>query len=751
VTSPRSPTLHCLRSALEKVFFACPFMTHFKGDHMLAVHAALDALYTAFTTTVKDEPDFKRPYHLDEVSEVEWVLHRENLPDWTVVWTYASRARLREMPRSDYYDPNGPAAVFETTRIKPGAIVYCVPPGDVVPEYAPMVYFRMRHRLYKVLKIERKTMFSPAYARLAPFCPFKVRKVALPTTARARDVESGQQQAALPGCNGDEILMPMNDLVLLEKNRGKTGALNFFNEYLRAKTFRWRRALGMRHPVQIFNGIVDARHMLVETDVFWNDALPHFAMLETSGGAPGQRVGSLTEHSICISVQYPQHFSNVGDDDILDNTNGVYYTLWQTLRDGAKCICSSGSNTIWDISHPVFEFCTTSRSEDLGTSHEYIPHCEAVYLCCNVAYGVAKRTEDFLEALYRWAAGPLELLWPSFFELKLMKHHLRTAIPITVYALASFHVNSGWYYLYLAMLGAFILRAGLDYWMGRRPLRYFIVSTVISSNLFVALCNFMSVTWYIIFPIRMAFFGRLPLGQAADQGLFWAWVSLFIALPTGLVHDSLIHITRTVAPDTREMNFTRCLWRGTQLYANSFMYTFLATIAGSYSAFKAWAWDYDLSMWSSFRVNQSEYDELNQSVTDVSCCTPSYFLYMGKYIKLYARGVLAALTMPTTMTKWYVTAVFLLQIACIIVSTVVVNRHRLIVLIVVALMCALNMMMSVEAVMLLQPKVTVPMTFPIRTEYLFTLLGVGIIISAVVNDVFSWSVLTRLRLDTVMP
>jgi hypothetical protein len=718
-------------------------MTHFKGQHMLAVHAALDALYTAFTTTLKDEPDPKRPYHPDEVSEVEWVLHRENLPDWTVVWTYASRARLRELRRSEFKDPAGPSPVYQTTRIKPGAIVYRVPPHDVKAEFAPMVYFRTRQILYKVKYVETG-FFAPANAHLIPFCPMKA------SSAQGKDLERGGRAPPAFGANCKEVIIPISELVLVEKNRGKTGALNFFNEYLRAKTFRWRRALGMRHPVQIFNGIVDARHMLVETDVFWNDALPHFAMLETSGGAPGQRVGSLTEHSICISVQYPQHFSNVGDDDILDNTNGVYYTLWQTLRDGAKCICSSGSNTIWDISHPVFEFCTTSRSEDLGTSHEYIPHCEAVYLCCNVAYGVAKRTEDFLEALYRWAAGPLELLWPSFFELKLMKHHLRTAIPITVYALASFHVNSGWYYLYLAMLGAFVLRAGLDYWMGRRPLRYFIVSTVISSNLFVALCNFMSVTWYIIFPIRMAFFGRLPLGQAADQGLFWAWVSLFIALPTGLVHDSLIHITRTVAPDTREMNFTRCLWRGTQLYANSFMYTFLATIAGSYSAFKAWAWDYDLSMWSSFRVNQSEYDKLNQSVTDVSCCSPEYFAYLGKYTKLYCSSCLAALTMPTVMTKWYVTCVFILQIVCFCVSTFIVNRGDFIILAMVALMSLLNIMMTVEAVLLLQPPgIKLPCNLPIRTEYLFGLVGVGILISAGFNHGFTLDVATRLRLGSV--
>jgi hypothetical protein len=729
---------------LEKVFFACPFMTHFQGHHMLAVHAALDALYAAFTDSVPDEPDPKRPYHPDEVSEVEWVLHRRNLPDWTVVWSYASRARLREMPRSEYNDPAGPDAVFQTTRLKPGAIVYRVPPADVIAEYAPMVYFRMRQSLFKVTRVD----MVGSNVHLVPFCPQKHTNKLL-----GRDIETGQPAKARSNAatkDGKEIKLPTNQVVLVEKNRGKTGALNFFNEYLRSKVYRWRRSFGMRHPVQTFNGIVDARHMLVETDIFWNDALPHFSMLEMGGGAPGKRVGSLTEHSICISVQYPQYFSNVDKDDVLDNSNSVYYTLWQTLRDCAKCICSSGSNTIWDISHPWFEFCTSSRSEDLGTSHEYIPHCEAVYLCSYVAYGVAKRTEDFLEALYRWAAGPLELLWPSFFQFKLLKHHIRTAIPVAIYALACFSENPGWYYLYLVVLILFCVRAFLDYCAGNRMLRYFIVSTVVSSNLFNNLSNFVSVTWYIIFPIRMAFFGILPIGRNQTQGLFWAWVSLFISFPTGLVQDAMVRMVRTTAPDTRGMHFNHSLWRGTQLYANSFMYTFLATIAGSYSAFKAWVWDYDLSMWSSFRVNQSEYDKLNQSVTDVSCCSPEYFAYLGKYTKLYCSSCLAALTMPTVMTKWYVTAVFILQIVCFCVSTFIVNRGDFIILAMVALMSLLNIMMTVEAVLLLQPPgIKLPCNLPIRTEYLFGLVGVGILVSAGFNHGFTLDVATRLRLGSV--
>lgn len=311
-------------------------MTHFKGEHMLAVHSALDSLYDAFTNPVKDEPDPKRPYHPDEVSEVEWVLRRENLPDWTVIWSFASRARLREMKRSGYCDPHGPDAVFQSTRIKPGAIVYRKPAPNVTPEYAPLAYFTTRAQRFKVDFIKTASN-GKAVAHLLPF----------PADPRALkgDPESGAQR------DDTHTIIAVEELSLLEMNRGKTGALNFFNDYLRAKTVKWSDSLGMRHAVQTFVGIVDARHALVETDVFWNDALPYFSKVETTG-MPGKRFGSLTEHSICITVQYPQFFSNVGDDDVLDNSNSTYYNLWQTLRDGAKCICSSGTNAIWDISNP---------------------------------------------------------------------------------------------------------------------------------------------------------------------------------------------------------------------------------------------------------------------------------------------------------------------------------------------------------------------------------------------------------------
>jgi hypothetical protein len=83
-----------------------------------------------------------------------------------------------------------------------------------------------------------------------------------------------------------------------------------------------------------------------------------------------------------------------------------------------------------------------------------------VYLCSFVAFGIAKKTEDYLEALYRWAAGPLELLWASLFSWNMMWHNTVVACPVFVIAMASFAEGIHWYYLHLAMALFFVLRVG---------------------------------------------------------------------------------------------------------------------------------------------------------------------------------------------------------------------------------------------------------------------------------------------------
>ena len=112
------------RSAIEQLFEIAPFMDYFEGSDLLEVHNLLLHLYRAFISSVPDKLDPLRPFHPDDVTEQEWTIIREGLPDWTVCWSYVSRSRLRALPRDKSGDTAGPAPIYESTRIKAGAICF---------------------------------------------------------------------------------------------------------------------------------------------------------------------------------------------------------------------------------------------------------------------------------------------------------------------------------------------------------------------------------------------------------------------------------------------------------------------------------------------------------------------------------------------------------------------------------------------------------------------------------------------------
>jgi hypothetical protein len=147
------------------------------------------------------------------------------------------------------------------------------------------------------------------------------------------------------------ILVSFDDVILVEQNRGKAGALNVYKDFLTVKAAAWVAQNDIPGRVQVFMGIIDARHMLAEPEIFWNDAFPFFARNKDSGES-AKDYGELSTTQQCIMVQYPQFFTNVTRDDFLDNKNSAYYTIWQTLRDCGKCITSSGTNAIWSASLP---------------------------------------------------------------------------------------------------------------------------------------------------------------------------------------------------------------------------------------------------------------------------------------------------------------------------------------------------------------------------------------------------------------
>ena len=137
--------VYIYRAGLDSLFAAAPTEVFFQGDQLLEVNAQLRILFDVFRRAVvgaaigppEGSPTY--PVFSDDRHEVMWCISRSGLPDWTVAWTYLSRARLIPDPRAAPKDnavlawaranPDDPDTLMESTSVRSGAVVW------VHPEY----------------------------------------------------------------------------------------------------------------------------------------------------------------------------------------------------------------------------------------------------------------------------------------------------------------------------------------------------------------------------------------------------------------------------------------------------------------------------------------------------------------------------------------------------------------------------------------------------------------------------------------
>lgn len=342
------------------------------------------------------------------------------------------------------------------------------------------------------------------------------------------------------------------------------------------------------------------------------------------------------------------------------------------------------SSHLREISNPDFEFATTSRIEDTGTSHKYLTKCTTVAMPCFVAYGIAKKTEDYLEAVYRWSTGAVELFWGTIFTEQI-GHFIIVGLLCLLYFLASFYEYSLFYYLWLILLLAICVVGNFDSLCGHKPLRPLVVSTVIVVNCTNWFGNLLSVSWVILIPIQICFFRTLPLSGTLGRALFWMWGSFFLRLPAAFMADVMCRLVSFLNPHTKKWNYTMVLWRSSQLYACSFAYTFLSVLSGTRSAFNAKFYDADLTMWSSFRVSDSQLTDAWKLVAANPFSSATL-----NYLTLWLQSCRAELGKPDVLTRWYAAGIFVLQFICILVSCNVTNKNDTTLIFVTILVCGLN-------------------------------------------------------------
>ena len=779
--------------ALLSLFLAAPFLDHFNELCVLEVHTHLTDLFTTFAsldvvtrqeTQIHEQSKQHVPVYAEDIHEIHWILTRPNviknntnsgchknynandsmspLLYWDITWSFMNRARLRPIGDAalSAVEWRGAMPLFDCTQIKAGAIVYRTPSmtNDAEAGKGTCTYLddwkQCRRQTYKVeevdhvkgsVTVQKFVFFNVQYEDFALGQSAPVLYPYVATAAASISSNDKELGLANDSCfDMNRETFSLSDVKLLEQNRGKAGAMNVYADYIRAVGTQWmaKNNIPDRERVQLFEGIVDARHMLAEPDIFWNEALPYFSADKQSleptkqfGGSRGSssrraadkelRLGkNERKHPVCFLVQYPQCFTNVNHKDYLDNTNGAYYTLWQCLRDSGKVATSSGSNAIWDITCSSFQFATTSRIEDTGTSHDYMHESTSVSMPCFVAYGIAKKTEDYLEAVYRWSAGAVELFWGAIFSRKIV-HFMVIAVATTFFACACFVESSYWFYIWLGLLLAVGFKGLIDKGRGQKPLRHFLVSSVIVTNTTNWMGNMLSFTWTLLVPIYIAITLRLPLASNNDRAVFWFLAGVFLRLPQAIMSDRLIRICRTVNPITESWNFNMTLWRSSQLYACSFGYTILSLFAGTASAYRAYFLDHDLTMWTSFRVSnvamQKAWSECYESKDFQKFLSSS-----GNLVLMILKSAMAAARMPDVLTKWYSLSIFVTQCICILAAGVFADDTSIIV--VMFIVCALNICLVIDISMLMSPGLAAIIGQPARPEYILGFLSTILII-----------------------
>lgn len=210
-----------------------------------------------------------------------------------------------------------------------------------------------------------------------------------------------------------------------------------------------------------------------------------------------------------------------------------------------------------------------------------------MHLPCFVAFGVAKQTEDYIEAVYRWSTGAVELFWSTVSNPADFSHYILVLFLCVAYALASFGNSGFWFFLWIIVLIATAIQGQTDKANGHRPLRKPIVSSTIVMNTMYWISNLVSTVWMILIPIQIAFYSSVPLSQSVTRSLFWGFAALILRLPPALMTDRIVDMCRFLSLKTDEWNYSMVLWRSSQLYSCSFAYSTLSILTGTSNAWKA--------------------------------------------------------------------------------------------------------------------------------------------------------------------
>jgi hypothetical protein len=75
------------REGIEQIFNVAPLEVYFNDTDLLMAHNCLKNLFDSFVGMLDDEENDKIPMFAEKYDEINWIVERRGLPDWTITWS----------------------------------------------------------------------------------------------------------------------------------------------------------------------------------------------------------------------------------------------------------------------------------------------------------------------------------------------------------------------------------------------------------------------------------------------------------------------------------------------------------------------------------------------------------------------------------------------------------------------------------------------------------------------------------------
>lgn len=641
------------KNALQDIFNSAPVTQFFEGNLQVAVQNRLRELYTVFAKETEYKVDDRKfinltgprmhEYlcHRDELTECVWKVKRKGMKDWDLVFSFISRGKL--VKGTGVENPNDAQIVMDNTQIIRNSIVY-------YEEDEEPLHIWLENRKYGTFRVIRDNGSSVDI---------------MPWPTRAADEENPEHGESTKG--GVVKGVKKSDLHLFCGQRGKAGALHFAMDYLRKRGHGWCQGLAQPplNRVKTIFSVIDARHMITEPHVYFNNALPHFARgyenEDIKGYAPAQDV---------YLVQYPQYYADV-KDNVWNARNAIHWTISQFVQDYGRCCVSTGSNSLWDISPKGFDFLPLAgscRVDDTAATLSHIKTKIIVHMPVFVSMGVSRpKVNDMLDTWTRWAAGNVELSW-ILLTSKYVREYMWCHTIYVIYMVANFLPSS------LAYVAWLILVIGIWLWSfkeqkeGRLPFRDLCSILKYWECATFSVDRITQVIPVYAILLNIALYQQIPMLGTASRALFWVLWVCCVRIPTLYMMDKTIEMLRVFNTKTSKdkFKFSEAIWDAMVFETAAQPLGFLAFMEGSYQGLSAALFNRDITFWAATGVKKDEVTKKYRAVMDhPSKCSGDFWWNVLIYTDVRIRSFYTAMRSPRMCVTAYcafvqVTVIFLM-------------------------------------------------------------------------------------------